>query len=297
MSSSTILSAYSESGFSGKATVYDLDSSATYKRISSKTLKNDDLYCALSSMKLFDVGEGDVSLYVFYPMVPLFVPEDYEGLFLQVTARDGAITDVEDLAGYGANDLATSMLMVRTDTSKTSTLRFSVNTLFFANIKRIVDSAIKNLGRGDAEITRRGDIVISSCFFPTDVDGLDSDEVYIKTTVGLDLDLPWPLKTYSATLYFYVQLGIEEHTNTPIAELVQWDYWLESGSREYRVKAELLDGVRKIEPSLRDQVEGLVSGLPEVANLYLLPGTHTDRPHSGVTMGSSYSDVTIVAEL
>jgi hypothetical protein len=288
MAISVLAGVFTGNNQSGKGRLVALGSTPRYNRFPSKLMLSMGIHQDLSSATVYSSLTADATLILFRSPLPSLVLPEYSGNFLQITNRKGSSSelDVNSFSPYGFNNMATSMLAVAP--WKGSEYRVSFRDIFLTKWISIIDKKLPS------EAKRDGEPLLTWEMWPTNVSGLSSTKCYLRIHQPLDIELHcWP--DYKASITYHVYLYLDGNDKV-CASVARSDYWIESGAKHSDIKAQLAPAVKSGQATLNAELDKKLDEFKNLtfSEIYFLPGKQTSRPPTGVLLGSTFSDVTIV---
>ncbi len=275
----------------GRSALYDLPSSARYRRISSKDLANEYLFYSISSAALFSAANSCELVMVNSGLFG----GDYNGQFLQLSAMgSGTRTINSDLGAQGFDNATTSMLLIGSNRGPET--RLSFRDIFLDKWNDLIEDKLMG-----SDASPHGDPLLTWEMFPApSVVGLNSDLTYLHVFQALDVLVhvgPAVTYHYDAGIGFYIFLYTNAKKQLK-AFVAGAEVWVQSGFYHDNVESALwekvrLDGIPALNSELAAQLAPF-SRIP-VLDVYYLPGNQT-KPVPSILTGSTTDDITIVLE-
>lgn len=294
MSLNMLASVYTGINQTGSARVMGVGKSARYNRISGNHMIQLGIFSNLSSATVNKSPAVDSLLILFKPFSsfwPWPLTPDFDGQFMQITNQKGAGSEfkVNKFSSHGFNNAATNILMVTPN--KGFEVRMSFRELFLQKWKQEIDS---QLG-GDA--SRKGDPTMTWTMFPQNVSHLDPNRKYLKIHQKLRIHVPW-WPDYDASVTYHIYLYLDGNGKLK-GHVARWAYWVESGVKAKKIAEKLEPKVKNGMSKVNERLNAELSQFSSIAfkDLYYLPGKQTTAKGTGVFLGNTAQDVTIVVQL
>lgn len=291
MALSALATVSEEINQTGRAALYNLPTSARYRRVSNRELTNEYLAYAISSASLYSaVGGCELVMISSLPFL-----DGYNGQFLQLSAIGAGTRRVDnDLSAQGFDNATTSMLLIGTNRGPET--RLSFRNIFLDKWNALIE---ENLMGSDA--SAKGDPLLTWEMFPPPSSvGLNSDLTYLHIFQALDVQVHvGPLITYhyDAAIGFYLFLFVD--VKKQLRALVAGaEVWVQSGFYHDAIESRLWDKVR-LEgiPELNSRLASELAPFSTfpLVDVYYLPGDQTGSVPPIFT-GNTTDDVTIVLQ-
>lgn len=284
-----LASVYKNNYQTGASRHYGVSVSGRYNRASSSSLASAGFTINISSATVSASSTADAHLILFGFPIPIL--PDYDGMFLQLTNRRNASSelDINKLSSYGFNNLTRNMLLVTAN--KGLEVRLSFRSMFLQKWKDEIDPLLGS----DAD--RVGNPMLTWTMFPKGVSYLNSSRRYLKIHQKLNINVPW-WPDYDATITYHLYLYLTSSGRLK-GHVARWAYWVEGGIKSGQIgdklRPKVINGMGKLNDRLNAELSAY-SGI-SFKDLFYLPGNQTSRKSTGVWSGWTTQDVTIVVQL
>lgn len=288
MSLTLLTSVFQGNNQTGSSKVYGVGSER-YRQATSASLASAGFSNNISSATVFPSSLVDGNLIFFGSPVSFITFPDYEGQFVQLTNKKGATAEFDaNLTATTLNNLANSILVV--PTKKGGEVRLSFRTLFLQKWKDVIDAQL------GSDANRKGDPTLTWTMFPQGISHLDPARRYLKIHQELNINVPWwPDYDASITYHIYLFLNSGGHLS---GHVQRWAYWVEGGVKSGAIAGKLepkvIAGMDTLNEKLATEL-GAFSSFT-LSDLFYLPGDQTTAKSTGVFTGTTWDDVTIVAQ-
>lgn len=260
-----------------------------YTHLRSSDLQNENLFRDINSAILWESYSTDSTMILFENHLGFFNYGDYNGRFIQLTnlMNSGNYKQFDSLAPWNFNNVAGSLMLVNTR----SMLRFSFRDLVLRDWNRTLDQMLQG-----SPARRNGNPMTTWEMFPRNVSHLSSNLTYLKIHQRLRIELPW-WPDYDASITYHIYLYLDWQGRVR-GHVVRWAYWVEGGIKSGSIADQLEPQVIAGTDTINDVLDDKLAMFEDfsLSRLYYLPGNQTQYPPGDVVTGSTFSDVTIVAE-
>lgn len=287
MSLDGLCALYKNSNQAGALQLYGLGHTNRYFSVDRDTLASGGLLNAISSARVYGCEFADVALVLFRRLANVREVGDFAGdyaQFMNTSNSDPFAANVPT----GWNDRTHSALLIATRPA--SEVRVSFRSAFLEQWRETIDAELSDGAK------RNGDPLLTWEMFPESVSYLSNSRAYLKIHQPLDIVLRhW--HDYRASLTYHVRLYVNAAGKLR-AQGARLAAWVESG-----VKSD--DIAERLFPAVEAGLDTLVTKLNErlalldiltFRDVYLLPGNQSSPLSTGITTGTTFDDVTIVAE-
>lgn len=287
MSLSFIATGYEHVNKGGLQRLFGVGKTSRYNHINQALLGQLSFDSKLSSIQVNSSNASTANVILFSNSLLSILPVgNFAGDFRQVVAAKNGSPNFVNMTDYGFNDHTRSMLLI--NTSRGLEFRVSFRDQFLDQWKSTLDA---QLG-GDA--SRVGDPIFTWAAFPEGISYLSSSQIYLYISQKLNINIPW-WPDYDARITYHIYLYLDG-SNKLKGYCQRWSAWVEGGIKSDDIMDKLwpkvVSGASTINTSLNDSF----NSLPAFKDFYYLPGRQIS-PVTGVTSGTTYSDVTLVFEI
>jgi hypothetical protein len=277
---------YSGAQLSGTGRVFGLGHADRYNAISGAELQAAGLAGGVGSIEVITSADAAGNLVLFNSPLSFFPA--YDGGFFQLSANPG------QYAKWSFDFPATSALLVASARAGRNELRQSFHALAHDQWIAYIDKALAG-----TSASRDGDPSLTWAMFPTGVDHLDPNGIYLEIGQTFQVNVPWPFSPVTASLTYDIQLYADDAGHVR-AWGQRWAYWVDGGIFAGKVADELQPvvsaGLGTLVTQVNQKLGELDRLLGKVTDVYYLPGSQTTPVGLGTLTGATFDDVTIVIE-
>lgn len=271
----------------GLQRLFGVGKSARYNHINEDLLGQLSFDALLSSIEVAASSSATANAILFSNDISgIFSIGNFAGDFRQVVAAKKGAANFANLTDFGFNDRTRSILLV--NTNRAPEIRLSFRDQFLDTWNKTLDDQL------GSDASRIGDPLMTWAAFPEGVSYLSPDQIYLQITQSLNINIDW-WPDYDASITYHLFLFLDGAHKLQ-GHCQRWSAWVEGGVKSGGIMDRLWPKVVSGVATLNDKLKDSLGALPALKDFYYLPGRQIGALE-GVSSGTTWDDVTLVAEL